>query len=527
MPEVLNILEHQSHKELGLDEFATLAKEGEASVNSRLITYVYNDLDSGYPLRPIDFLRPFAPLGSPQLQDENETDEEWTVGNTTDSLHKRWTFTLTLLNSFWKRWQEEYLTSLREQYRQEHCQTHLTSQETLQLDHIALIHDSTKPHVQWKLARIVDRSHHCATLKLPSGQTITRPFNLFYLLELPSSKTKVSEHIIENTTGHPTSSDEKRARKPQRTHPMITRSLKRSASFAFLTIIQLLLSTASADITSYTPPNTKCASRPQTINTIIYPDQCTSQEIAVTTSITKDKKPSFCWLPLYVSTLILVPDLHVRTTEFLHKDDYYCFDHQENEFENRSRTMKQSGTAAFCRRHPCVQPDQAYLFCTYSTEVTTYQANNTSITIKAWSTITRTYYPHKKLPPNTTTPHLTIPQCATGGLQIDTTEKFEMVEICSAHVCIYLSDYEPRSRILLPTSIVLFDYATSIQTRTNGVRQFNATLECKAKPICEVLECTVCWERVYNMQCWTMTEVITATAASLLILIFCRLLSYA
>ncbi|KAK6765383.1 hypothetical protein RB195_025344 [Necator americanus] len=296
--------------------------------------------------------------------------------------------------------------------------------QTIQSFYHAVYNDSTKPRGQWKLARTVDRSHYCATLKLPNGQTITRPFNLLYPLELPSSKTKVSEHITENTTGHPTSTDEKRARKPQRLHPMITQSLKRSASSAFLTIIQLLLSTASADITSYTPPNTKCASRPQTINTIIYADQCISQGIAVTTSITKDRKPSFCWLPLmcplghirspvpkmpntgfcgskcpcpswttscsayngrlaknstfkntpfaiahfiphrvcsftqaehcskerkigafyqielYDSTLILVPDLHVRTAEFLHKDDYYCFDHQGNEFEDRSRTMK-------------------------------------------------------------------------------------------------------------------------------------------------------------------------------------------
>ncbi|ETN86948.1 hypothetical protein NECAME_05794 [Necator americanus] len=93
------------NRKLGLDGFAILAKECEAIFNSRPITYVYHDLDSGYPLRPTDFLRPFALLGSPRLQDENETDEEWSVGHITDSLHKRWTFMLTLPNSFWKRWQ--------------------------------------------------------------------------------------------------------------------------------------------------------------------------------------------------------------------------------------------------------------------------------------------------------------------------------------------------------------------------------------------------------------------------------------
>ncbi|KAL6723774.1 hypothetical protein Aduo_018744 [Ancylostoma duodenale] len=64
------------NRKLGLDEFATLAKECEATVNSPPITYVYNDLDSGYLLRPIDFLRPFALLGTPRQQDEYETDDE-------------------------------------------------------------------------------------------------------------------------------------------------------------------------------------------------------------------------------------------------------------------------------------------------------------------------------------------------------------------------------------------------------------------------------------------------------------------
>ncbi|KIH47035.1 hypothetical protein ANCDUO_22912 [Ancylostoma duodenale] len=192
-------------------------------------------------------------------------------------------------------------------------------------------------------------------------------------------------------------------------------------------------------------------------------------------------------IELFDNTLILVPELHVRRIKFLHKDDYYCFDHQGNELEDRSRTTTRSGTAAFRRRHPCVESEEANAFCAYLSEVTTYEAKNTSIMIKAWGTTMRTYYPYKELPSNATTPHFTVPQCATGGLQIDTTEKFEMIEICNVHVCIYISDHEPKSRILLPTLVVLFDYVTSIQAWTNGTRQFRATLKCKGKTICEIV----------------------------------------
>uniref|UniRef100_A0A7I4YRE7 Integrase catalytic domain-containing protein n=1 Tax=Haemonchus contortus TaxID=6289 RepID=A0A7I4YRE7_HAECO len=42
------------NRKLDFTEFVTLAKECEAIVNSRPLTYAYSDIDSGYPLRPID-----------------------------------------------------------------------------------------------------------------------------------------------------------------------------------------------------------------------------------------------------------------------------------------------------------------------------------------------------------------------------------------------------------------------------------------------------------------------------------------
>ncbi|VDO16545.1 unnamed protein product, partial [Haemonchus placei] len=84
---------------LDYDEFVTLMKECEAIVNSRPITYVYSDIDSGYPLRPIDFLRPLSIVGSPRLVEENDDDDEWKPDKTPkDFLHKQWNTTLTLLN---------------------------------------------------------------------------------------------------------------------------------------------------------------------------------------------------------------------------------------------------------------------------------------------------------------------------------------------------------------------------------------------------------------------------------------------
>lgn len=106
------------------------------------------------------------------------------------------------------------------------------------------------------------------------------------------------------------------------------------------------------------------------------------------------------------------------------------------------------------------------------------------------------------------------------GLLIDTTENYDMIEMCSSTVCTYIANYASESKIFLPTSIVLFEYAVAIQSWTNGSRQFHTTLECDGKPICEAPDCTICWEHLYNPKCWTIEEIVTVVT-----LVFCRLMS--
>ncbi|KAL6735111.1 hypothetical protein Aduo_005586 [Ancylostoma duodenale] len=94
-------------KLLDLDYIKTTVKESEAIVNTRALTYVTNEIDS-IPLRPIDFLRPYAKLSGTQ-----PPDTEWTpVQNTRDSLLDQWRLTTTILDHFWGRWTKEYLTAL-------------------------------------------------------------------------------------------------------------------------------------------------------------------------------------------------------------------------------------------------------------------------------------------------------------------------------------------------------------------------------------------------------------------------------
>ncbi|RCN42850.1 hypothetical protein ANCCAN_11186 [Ancylostoma caninum] len=92
------------NRTLDFDEFFTLAKECEAIVNCSPLTYVYSDIDSGFPLRPIDFLRPHSIYGSPCLATEDQDDDEWKPQETQqDLLQNRWNSTISLLNRSWQR----------------------------------------------------------------------------------------------------------------------------------------------------------------------------------------------------------------------------------------------------------------------------------------------------------------------------------------------------------------------------------------------------------------------------------------
>lgn len=106
-----------SNRLLGIEDLRTIAKEAEAIVNTRPLTYYTDDI-SYFPLRPIDFLRPHTRLNGPRPLEYDEHENEWIPQETTrDTLLEDWNRTSNLVSNFWKRWTHEYLTTLRENFR--------------------------------------------------------------------------------------------------------------------------------------------------------------------------------------------------------------------------------------------------------------------------------------------------------------------------------------------------------------------------------------------------------------------------
>ncbi|VDO56710.1 unnamed protein product, partial [Haemonchus placei] len=154
---------------LHIEDIRTFIKETEAIVNTRPLTYVTDEVDY-FPLRPTDFLRPNAQLSGPYPQDVD------------------WTHSCELLKNFWERWVMEYLTSLREQYKNDHFITRTHETDPPKKGDYELINDPNLDRGQWKMGQIVgsrDEFKRSVEIRLPSRKVITRHHNLIYKMEIP------------------------------------------------------------------------------------------------------------------------------------------------------------------------------------------------------------------------------------------------------------------------------------------------------------------------------------------------------
>ena len=86
---------------INYDELHTILTEVEATVNSRPLTYIGNDINDFIPLTPQNFLIVKC------FEEELKPDVE------KDLIRKIWSERQRILQSFWKRWQTEYLQQLR------------------------------------------------------------------------------------------------------------------------------------------------------------------------------------------------------------------------------------------------------------------------------------------------------------------------------------------------------------------------------------------------------------------------------
>ncbi|VDO94824.1 unnamed protein product [Heligmosomoides polygyrus] len=201
-----------------------------------------------------------------------------------------------------------------------------------------------------------------------------------------------------------------------------------------------------------------------------------------------------------------VENLSLSFKDYLNEYDFTFFDRKGWRRPHDSIT----GTSRFCKKHQCKA--RATLFCTYDNPLTLLFINDTessaSIPIQAWGTISKAFYgfPRK---PRAAGGHIDSDRsivkttCSTGGISLQSDNSLDVAEVCINNYCIFLKNVTSET-LLFPNSLVMYDY----EVWKNGNISNDDKLACKDQPICELLQCHVCWEQLYKRKCWTYSDMI-------------------
>ena len=131
---------------LNYDELQTTMVEIEAIVNARPLTYVYDDEESiSTPLTPSHLLNGRRITSAPSNQ-------HFEVVSVNKTLTKRAKHHQLLLHQFTKRWQHEYLLSLRE-HANERCKKQ-NKESPISVGDIVIVKSDLKKRTFWKLAKV-------------------------------------------------------------------------------------------------------------------------------------------------------------------------------------------------------------------------------------------------------------------------------------------------------------------------------------------------------------------------------------
>ena len=128
---------------LNADELLTILTEVEATLNSRPLTYEYDEIGEEM-LTPSHLIYGRRLLSMPE--EVRDDDEESATG-----FLKRFRYLGKLRIHFWNRWRREYLIDLREQHR-----STKGSPYQVRIGEVVLVHEDNVKRSQWKMAKVLE-----------------------------------------------------------------------------------------------------------------------------------------------------------------------------------------------------------------------------------------------------------------------------------------------------------------------------------------------------------------------------------
>ena len=169
---------------LSEDELRTILLEVESTINSRPLTYLYEELDS-------EALTPSHLLYGRRL---STLPIEITFNENGNLYPKRYRYLVNKLKHFWNRWQKEYLVDLRENHKIQGKGT-----EQVSIGDVVLVQDDSAKRSLWRLGRIeeiimgkdgVIRGAKVRIISRGRPEFISRPLQKLFPIEMRDEEEK-------------------------------------------------------------------------------------------------------------------------------------------------------------------------------------------------------------------------------------------------------------------------------------------------------------------------------------------------
>lgn len=166
---------------LTYNELETTLIETEALINSRPITYSFNDLNEPRPLSPSEFLVGRRLTSLPPLVLDNNK-----IPATRLEITKRLKYREQILEKIWKRWRHDYLMELRSAH---HAKNTVKKSE-FKVGDVVIIHEDKVPRHMWNLGLIKevligrDNKIRSCVVKTTKGNLIRRTIQHLCNLEV-------------------------------------------------------------------------------------------------------------------------------------------------------------------------------------------------------------------------------------------------------------------------------------------------------------------------------------------------------
>ncbi|KAK6740335.1 hypothetical protein RB195_008664 [Necator americanus] len=107
--------------------------------------------------------------------------------------------------------------------------------------------------------------------------------------------------------------------------------------------------------------------------------------------------------------------------------------------------------------------------------------------------------------------------CTKGGIHLSLTSPTTAIEACINNYCQFITN-PSTSNIVFPINFVAFTYRVEVSAWNDGKLTYQREVIRQPSSVCELIDCSLCLELIYNPNCWSKTQIVL-TGSILIIVI--------